>query len=328
MTVYRSTASRECGYTESDLCAPDTSRHGKAQVLLIGRSLDTIAPLDALLERCNTLLCEGGRLYCQAVPSACKQEQLREQMPWGLRSPAVGLHYLWHRVASKLWITRGFYRLLTGNCHRSMSRVEILGRIHRAGFTVTEQHIQNQILTLCATRCSVPSTERAHIGLIIGLPRIGQAGKKIRIYKVRTMYAYSEFLQETVYEQHRLSKEGKIARDYRINYLGHWLRAHWFDEWPMLYNLLRGDIKLVGVRPLSEHYYHLYSPEMQQRRIQTKPGLLPPLYAGRQTLNGLEEVQADERRYLDAYDQHPGKTDWHYFWRIVGNILFHRRRSS
>ena len=87
-------------------------------------------------------------------------------------------------------------------------------------------------------------------------------------------------------------------------------------------------MKLVGVRPLSEQYFSLYTPEMQRLRTRVKPGLLPPFYYDRHTPDTIEEIQASERRYLEAYMKAPHKTDWKYFWGIVANILLHRKRSK
>ena len=70
------------------------------------------------------------------------------------------------------------------------------------------------------------------------------------------------------------------------------------------------------------------TPEIQELRIKTKPGLLPPFYYEAQTPETIEEVQESEKRYLEAYLEAPFKTDWKYFWGIVGNILFHRKRSK
>lgn len=313
---------------EKTLLASSNTDAGSVSFLVIGRPLDTIAPLDDLLNRCNSRLTDGGTLCCVATPAAVKRQQLRQRWPWGIHNIAVATHHLWHHVAAKLWISRGLYRLVTGEHHRSMSRVEILGRLRHAGFDITYQHVHGNTLTLCATRIGDPILEPPHIGAFIGLPRIGKGGKQVRIYKIRTMHAYSEFLQADLYNRHHLTRKGKIQHDYRVTFVGHWLRKHWIDEWPMLFNLLRGDIKLVGVRPLSESFFRLYSPEMQRLRTQYKPGLLPPLYAQPINANNLDSVQESERQYLEAYAQHPLRTDWHYFWRIVGNIVFRRRRSA
>ena len=162
---------------------------------------------------------------------------------------------------------------------------------------------------------------------IAKLKRVGKRGKEITVYKFRTMYSYSEYLQPYVYATQRLDDSGKFERDYRINTVGRFLRRTWLDELPMFINLLRGEMKLVGVRPLSHHYFNLYTPEMRELRTRTKPGLLPPLYYEKVQPRTLEEIQESERRYLESYLQHPLRTDWHYFWGIMRNIFLRNKRS-
>ena len=142
------------------------------------------------------------------------------------------------------------------------------------------------------------------------------------------MYYKNKYIQPYIYRYQSLERGGKFKNDYRVNTWGRILRRTWLDELPMLWNLFRGDLKLVGVRPLSRHYYNLYSDEMQQLRIKAKPGMLPPFYYERHTPETLEEVQQSERRYLEAYLKAPFKTDWKYFWGIVGNIIFNRKHSA
>ncbi|MBR1799423.1 MAG: sugar transferase [Bacteroidales bacterium] len=113
-----------------------------------------------------------------------------------------------------------------------------------------------------------------------------------------------------------------------MNVWGRLLRPLWLDELPMLWNWVKGDLKLVGVRPLSRQYFNLYSPEMQALRTKSKPGLMPPFYYERTTPNTIDEIQASERRYIEAYTNAPFRTDWRYFWGIVGNILFRHKTSQ
>ena len=89
---------------------------------------------------------------------------------------------------------------------------------------------------------------------------------------------FSEYIQDYIYHYQSLERGGKFKDDYRVNEAGHLLRRLWLDELPMVWNMLRGDMKLVGVRPLSRQYFGLYTPEMQALRTRTKPGLLPPFY--------------------------------------------------
>ena len=64
----------------------------------------------------------------------------------------------------------------------------------------------------------------------------------------------------------------------------------------MVYNLLKGDIKLVGVRPLSRHFLSLYKTDVKERRSQFKPGLVPPYYADMP--KSLDEVMETVKRDL------------------------------
>jgi lipopolysaccharide/colanic/teichoic acid biosynthesis glycosyltransferase len=94
----------------------------------------------------------------------------------------------------------------------------------------------------------------------------------------------------------------------------------------MLKNFFQGDMKIVGVRPLSKQYFELYRKDVQERRIKYKPGLIPPFYADMPV--DLEEIQESELKYLDSYDKHPIYTDFRYFWKSSWNILFKKARSN
>jgi lipopolysaccharide/colanic/teichoic acid biosynthesis glycosyltransferase len=105
------------------------------------------------------------------------------------------------------------------------------------------------------------------------------------------------------------------------------MRKYWIDELPMLLNLLKGNMKLVGVRPISQHYFSLYCTKLQEQRTRHKPGLLPPFYAD--LPKTLDEIQASEMRYLTMCEQKGTLiTDFIYFWKICWTIIFKRARSS
>ena len=54
--------------------------------------------------------------------------------------------------------------------------------------------------------------------------------------------------------------------------------------------------------------------------------MLPPYYADMPET--LKEIQESEMRYLEAYEKHPFRTNWEYFWKIVGNIVFRHKHSQ
>ncbi len=143
---------------------------------------------------------------------------------------------------------------------------------------------------------------------------------------MRTMYPYAEYLQDYIYKHHNLKEGGKFESDFRVSTQGKIMRRFWIDELPMFGNLIKGDLKIVGVRPLSKHYFNLYSKELQEKRTQWKPGLVPPYYSD--LPKTLEEIQSSELKYLEAYEKNPFRTDWKYFWKAVYNIIFKNARSQ
>ncbi|HQD59562.1 MAG TPA: sugar transferase, partial [Bacteroidales bacterium] len=154
----------------------------------------------------------------------------------------------------------------------------------------------------------------------------GKDGKIINVYKFRTMHPYSEYLQSYIYERNKLQEGGKIANDFRVSTIGHFMRKFWIDELPMFINLFRRQLKIVGVRPLSLQYFKLYPTEFQEIRIKYKPGLIPPFYVD--LPSNLDEIIESEKKYLASYDEHPFRTDINYFFKAVYNILFKKARSK
>ena len=94
----------------------------------------------------------------------------------------------------------------------------------------------------------------------------------------------------------------------------------------MLMNVIKGEMKLVGVRPLSKHFHSLYDEDLQQKRIKYKPGFIPPFYVD--LPKTMTEIMDSERKYLDLYDQSPFTTDVKYFFIAFKNVLFKGARSK
>ncbi len=232
-----------------------------------------------------------------------------------------------HRVVPKLPFTRKLYFSLTGGKNRVMSRAEILGRLYSCGFELIDESQVGRWLFFVARKVSDPHYDNSPTyGPLIRLKRVGKGGKIIGVYKMRSMHPYAEYLQPYIHEMNSLEEEGKFNDDFRISTCGKIMRKLWLDEQPMWINWLKGDLKLVGVRPLSEHYFSLYTKELQEKRIKVKPGLIPPYYADMP--KNFEEIMASEDAYIDAYLKRPFRTDWVYFWKAFGNIVFRSARSK
>lgn len=308
--------------------ALDTLR-GKHPVLIVNRmALNRIRHLNTFLNKASDVLVDEGYICCHSRTSGLKRKVIEEMYPGFPGKVVYGFHYLWHRVCAKLKLTRWFYMWVTDGKNRSYSRVELLGRMYRAGFEVIDESFHDGEFYMLGKKVKAPIwDDDPTCGVLVKLNRVGYKGNMIGVYKFRSMYSYSEYLQPYMMEHEGLQKGGKFANDYRVNFWGRRFRKSWIDELPMAINILKGQMKLVGVRPLSRQYFGLYSPEMQALHISVKPGLLPPFYYDKVSPETIEDVQASEKRYIEAYHKHPFATDWRYFWGTVGNILFRHKRS-
>lgn len=299
---------------------------GQAKVLLAEDHLNAIRYVNRYLRKANEKLEQDGYFVCAFDTAQKRRAQIFSKHPRFVARIIYFFDFLWHRACPKIGLTRRFYYFCNKKERKVFPRPEMLGRLYYCGFDVVcEQYIHDRYVVIGQKKrppCRDPHT----YGLFIKLRRVGKDGKVFNVFKFRTMYAYSEFLQTYVFNNNSLDTGGKFRDDYRITEWGRVMRKLWLDELPMLINVFRGQMKLVGVRPLSSHYFSLYSPEIQQLRIKTKPGMLPPFYADMPET--LEEIQESERRYLEAYLKHPFRTDVSYFFKIFKNIVFKGKRSK
>ena len=309
-------------YAEKSWAVPD----GEAEVLLAKEHLNAIRYLNRYLREANKKLDWNGYFVCSFDTAQKRRVQIFSKHTRIVAYIIYFFDFLWHRVCPKLLLTRRFYYFCTKKVRKVFPRPEVLGRLYYCGFDVVSERYIHDRYCVIAQKKRLPSTDQHTYGMLVKLRRIGKHGKLINVYKFRTMYAYSEYLQTYVYENNNLDTGGKFNDDYRVTEWGRVLRRLWLDELPMFINMLKWEIKLVGVRPLSQQYFSLYSKEMQELRIKTKPGLLPPFYVDMPET--LDEIQDNERRYLESYLKHPIRTDWKYFWKIVVNILFRGKRSK
>jgi lipopolysaccharide/colanic/teichoic acid biosynthesis glycosyltransferase len=161
---------------------------------------------------------------------------------------------------------------------------------------------------------------------LIKLPRTGIYGKRIYVYKFRTMQPYAEYIQDFVINTNGLNNDGTIKNDFRITKVGRFLRRYWLDELPMILNLLKGDLKLIGFRPLSDVMLNTYPKNFVKIRNRYKPGLIPPYYIDKpKNFDGLIE---SEERYIKQYISRGSITDVIYFCKFINALLFKGVRSS
>ncbi len=132
--------------------------------------------------------------------------------------------------------------------------------------------------------------------------RIGKNGRRFRIYKFRSMYIDAEERKKELQNQNEVSGlMFKMKNDPRITKVGRFLRKTSLDEFPQFYNVLRGDMSLVGTRPPTEDEFEKYSPYYRRRLCMT-PGLTGMWQvSGRSNIRDFDEVVKLDLEYIDNW---------------------------
>ena len=148
--------------------------------------------------------------------------------------------------------------------------------------------------------------------LLFRQTRIGLYGKPFTLYKLKTM------------RDPRPGEDPPTTDAIRLTRLGRFLRATSLDELPTLWNVLKGDMRLVGPRPLLPEYLPLYTPE-QMRRHEVKPGI-----TGWAQVNGRNAISWEEKFRLDVWyvDHKSTWLDLRILWMTAWQVLFRRGISA
>ncbi|MBC36028.1 MAG: sugar transferase [Bacteroidetes bacterium] len=291
------------------------------------KRINHVQRINKLFETINVKLPENG-LYIGSVETyQLRKERILKKYPWGINKIAYTIDFIIRRILPKLFFSKSLYFFFTRGRNRVISKAETFGRLYSCGFEIINEEQIGNYLYFAARKVKEPFYDmNPTYGPFIKLRRVGKNGELFNVFKLRTMHPYAEYLQDYIYQKNSLDQGGKFKDDFRVTSLGKIFRKIWLDELPMIFNLLKGDMKLVGVRPISMHYFNLYTEELKEKRTDTKPGLLPPFYLD--LPKTLPEIIASELRYLDSYAKSPLKTDFVYFWKIVHNIFIKKARSQ
>jgi exopolysaccharide biosynthesis polyprenyl glycosylphosphotransferase len=147
--------------------------------------------------------------------------------------------------------------------------------------------------------------------------RCGLNGRQFRFHKFRSMCEDAEQLKASLAHLSTRQTAFKIPDDPRLTFVGRYLRKFSVDEWPQLWNVLRGDMSLVGPRPAVpsevEHYQ-----QWQRRRLRMRPGLTC-LWA----VSGRDNVDFDRWMKLDMQyiDNWSLALDWKILLRTIPRVL-------
>jgi exopolysaccharide biosynthesis polyprenyl glycosylphosphotransferase len=147
--------------------------------------------------------------------------------------------------------------------------------------------------------------------------RCGLNGRRFTFYKFRSMCKDAESMRASLEHLSERQLALKIPNDPRLTPIGHWLRKFSIDEWPQLWNVLKGDMSLVGPRPAIPEEVEQYQ-RWQRRRLRMRPGLTC-LWAvsGRDAVD-FETWMKLDMQYIDNWSL---ALDWKILLRTIPQVL-------
>jgi exopolysaccharide biosynthesis polyprenyl glycosylphosphotransferase len=147
--------------------------------------------------------------------------------------------------------------------------------------------------------------------------RCGLNGRRFVFYKFRSMCEDAEAQRASLEHLNKKSTAFKIPNDPRLTSLGRWLRKFSIDEWPQLWNVLKGDMSLVGPRPPLPEEVEQYK-RWQRRRLRMRPGLTCLwVISGRDHID-FETWMRMDMQYIDTWSL---GLDWKIILRTIPQVL-------
>jgi lipopolysaccharide/colanic/teichoic acid biosynthesis glycosyltransferase len=291
------------------------------------RKINDFKHINKFFEAVNRKLCDAGTFIGAFETNRQRELRISKRIPIFIRQFIVLLDFIINRIIPEIPGISNLYFSITKGLKQSISKAEVLGRLVSCGFEIIEYKEINNLTYFVTLKTGEPSyNQETSYGYLFKMPRIGIGGKVFYIYKFRTMYPYSEYLQDYVLRLNGYSQFGKPAEDFRLTFWGKFLRKYWLDELPQLINVLSGEMKLVGFRPLSLRAYEDYPEDVKSLRANYKPGCIPPYVS--LLKQGMSESIEAERTYLIEKEKSPFYTDLKYFRLAVVNIITNKIRSA
>ena len=138
--------------------------------------------------------------------------------------------------------------------------------------------------------------------LIFKQQRIGKNGRVFNIYKLRSMYVDAEERKKELMKNNKMNGHMfKMDNDPRITKVGRVIRKLSIDELPQFWNVVKGDMSLVGTRPPTVDEFEKYESH-HKRRLSLKPGITGMWQvSGRSNIQNFEEIVALDCEYIDNW---------------------------
>lgn len=152
--------------------------------------------------------------------------------------------------------------------------------------------------------------------------RVGKNGRRFKIYKFRSMYIDAEERKKQLMAENEMKGlMFKIEDDPRVTKVGKFIRKTSLDELPQFYNVLKGDMSLVGTRPPTIDEFEKYS-VYYRRRLSITPGLTGMWQvSGRSDIDDFDEVVKLDIEYIENWTL---LLDFKIMLQTIGVVLFHK----
>lgn len=215
----------------------------------------------------------------------------------------------------EIWVTADFFKtsIATSTFDNFLGHSVLVYRTtHDASWGLLLKHSLDYLLSFIGILISFPIFILVSIAIycssggpiLFRQKRSGLHGRPFTLYKFRTMVSDAEQLQAELQSQNIMSGPVfKVENDPRITPLGQFLRKYSLDELPQLWNILMGDMSLVGPRPLPLYETSNFSNIAQRRRMSVKPGLTCLWQiSGRNQIKEFKEWIRLDLEYIDRWN--------------------------
>lgn len=259
------------------------------------QGIPVIASADTLFEYLRTNVVD--EVFLDGNTRASEESLAGRLVEQGL-TVHVSLIHTDNLMPNRIMETYGHYVVLTTSMHIANNRQAFIKRVMDIVGALV-----GLLITLVAFIIFAPIIKLQSKGpVFFKQTRIGRNGREFKFYKFRTMYTDAEERKQELMEQNEIQGHMfKMENDPRIIPIGHFMRKYSIDELPQFWNVLKGDMSLVGTRPPLPDEYENYALH-HKARLSIKPGLTGMWQvSGRSDITDFEDVVALDTEYIQDW---------------------------
>ncbi len=169
---------------------------------------------------------------------------------------------------------------------------------------------------------AIPLKRESEGPLFFKQQRVGKNGRLFNIYKLRSMYVDAEERKTALMAENKMDGHMfKLDVDPRITKVGKFIRKYSIDELPQFFNVVKGDMSIIGTRPPTVDEFEMYE-SRHKRRLSMRPGISGMWQvSGRSDIQDFEEVVELDCKYIDEWSP---MLDMKIFFKTIVVVLTHK----